>query len=81
MERMGQTIVNSEFYVITDNGSYLYPEWDGYNFAFIWYPKVEWAEQFYSYEAAQSFIAKNKADLSPTIKIQKCKATYVLEDC
>lgn len=74
-------MVNSEFYVITDDNSYLFPEWDGYDFAFIWYPNVEWAEQFYSYEAAKSFIAKNKADLSPNVKIQKCKATYTLEDC
>lgn len=73
-------MVNSEFYVITDGNSYLFPEWDGHDFAFIWYPNVEWAEQFYSREAAESFIRKNKADLSPSIKIQKCKATYILED-
>ena len=74
-------VTSSEFYVITENGNYLYPEWDGYNFAFIWYSCVEWASAFESYEAAKSFILDNKEYLSPAAKIQKCKATYILEDC
>ena len=74
-------VTNSEFYVITENDSYLYPEYDGYNFAFIWYSHIEWACAFTSYEEAKSFIVDNKEYLSPATKIQKCKATYVLEDC
>ena len=74
-------VTNSEFYVITENGSYLYPEYDCYNFAFILYSHIELACAFTSYEEAKSFIVDNKEYLSPAAKIQKCKATYVLEDC
>ena len=74
-------VTNSELYVIIENGHYLHSEWDGYNFAFIWYLYPELADTFDSYEDAKSFIKENEADLSSEIKIQKCKATYVLEDC
>ena len=74
-------VTNSEFYIIIENDHYLHSEWDGYNFAFIWYLYPELADIFDSYEDAKSFIKENEADLSSEVKIQKCKATYILEDC
>lgn len=74
-------VTNSEFYIIIENGHYLHSEWDGHNFAFIWYLYPELADAFDSYEDAKSFIKENEADLGSEAKIQKCKATYVLEDC